>query len=37
MLASSATITVKCLADDTESQASYRTLAAVKVGSVTTQ
>jgi hypothetical protein len=37
VLAAPATITMRCLVDDTESVASYRTLAAVRVGSVTTQ
>ena len=37
VLESSSTITVSCLADDSESLASYPMLAAVKVGSVTTQ
>ena len=37
VLDSSAAITVTCLADDSDSLASYPMLAAVKVGSVTTQ
>jgi Collagen triple helix repeat (20 copies) len=37
VLPSSGTVTVTCLADDDESRASYPTLAAVMVGSVTAQ
>jgi hypothetical protein len=37
VLAAPATLTKKCFVDDTESVASYRTLSAVTVGSVTTQ